>query len=157
VAPTAAQPQPKTELDTAQRLRIVSGRLSRRLRATDGSTATGLTPARISALVNIDRNGPLRLSDLAEAEGLNPTMLSRMVADFVAAGLVERSCDADDRRSAWVAPTPAGHRLAERVRKQRTAAIEAALAGLSFTDRQQIERALPALEALAEQLRQDSR
>ena len=142
-----------TELETAQRLRVVFGRLSRRLRATEAGAAAGLTPARVSALLNIDRTGPLRLAELAEAEGLNPTMLSRMVADFVESGWVERTSDAEDRRSAWVGITPAGHRLAERMRKQRTAAVEAAMSGLAPDARRAIETALPGLEALADELR----
>jgi DNA-binding MarR family transcriptional regulator len=139
-------------LETAQRLRVVIGRLGRRLRPTEAGEAAGLTPARVSALLNVDRNGPLRLAQLAAAEGINPTMLSRMVADLVDAGLMQRSSDPDDRRSAWVSVTRAGRRLAERMRRQRTAAVEAALAELEPSQRDALERALPALEVLAERL-----
>jgi DNA-binding transcriptional ArsR family regulator len=38
------------------------------------------------------------------------------------------------------------------MRRERTAAVNAALAGLSAEQRRRIEKALPALEALAEQL-----
>jgi len=140
------------ELEAAQRLRVVAGRLSRRLRPTEAASAAGLTPARVSALLNVERNGPMRLSLLAAAEGLNPTMLSRMVADLVDAGLLDRTSDPDDRRSAWVEATADGRRLAERMRRQRTHAVEAALAQLDLADRDAIERALPALEALVELL-----
>src|ERR1700756_2205287 len=138
--------------ETAQRLRIVVGKLSRRLRATDSGREAGLTPARVSALLNIDRSRPTRLADLAVAEGLNPTMLSRVIADFVDAGLVERRCDPDDRRSAWVSTTGGAHHLAEQMRRERTAAVEAAMAALTEDQRRAIEQAVPALEALAEQL-----
>jgi DNA-binding MarR family transcriptional regulator len=94
----------------------------------------------------------MRLAQLALSEGLNPTMLSRMVGDLVEAGLLERTSDTDDRRSAWVSATEAGRRLADRMRRQRTAAVEAGLAELDPADRQAIEHALPALEALAELL-----
>ncbi len=140
------------ELETAQRLRVVSGRLSRRLRSTEAGDAAGLTPARVSALLQIERRGPLRLAELAASEGLNPTMLSRMISDMVDAGLLERTCDPDDRRSAWVAATPAGRKLAERMRRQRTSAVEAALEVLEPEQRRAIEQALPALEALSESL-----
>jgi DNA-binding MarR family transcriptional regulator len=56
--------------------------LSRRLRPTAAGAAAGLTPTRISVLFTIARRGPIRLSELAQAEGLNPTMLSRVIADF---------------------------------------------------------------------------
>jgi DNA-binding MarR family transcriptional regulator len=130
----------------------VSARLSRRLRQTGAGDEAGLTPARVSALLNVDRHGSLRLAELAAAEGLNPTMLSRMVADLVEAGLLERSSDPDDRRSAWVSATAAGHRLAQQMRRQRTEAVESALAGLRPAERRAIDQALPALETLADLL-----
>jgi len=80
-------------------------------------------------------------------------MLSRVVAELVESGLVQRASDEGDRRAAWVAPTGAGRRLAERMRRERTDAVNLALAELSDEDRSVIEQALPAFEALAEQLK----
>jgi len=140
-------------LDTASRLRIVVGRLSRRLRQTAAGNAAGLTPTRTSVLLNVVREGPMRLSQLAGSEGLNPTMLSRVVAELVDARLLERSSDAGDRRAAWVKATPAGRRLAERMRRERTDAVNLALEALSEEERRDLEAALPALESLAEQLK----
>lgn len=93
------------------------------------------------------------MAELAESEGINPTMLSRTVADLAGAGLVERVSDANDRRAAWVGITKKGKRLAERMRTERTAAVNAAMGGLSAAERERIERALSALESLAEQLK----
>jgi DNA-binding MarR family transcriptional regulator len=135
----------------------VIGRLSRRLRPTAAGAAAGLTPTGVSILLAVDRNGPTRLSEIADAEAINPTMLSRVVADLVDAGLLERASDERDRRAAWVKATRAGHKLAERMRRERTDAVNLALAGLEETDRRHLERALPALEALAEQLRERRR
>jgi DNA-binding MarR family transcriptional regulator len=145
------------ELETAQRLRVVFGRLSRLLRATDAGTAAELTPTRVSVLLNAVRNGPTRLADVAEQEGLNPTLLSRTVAQLVDEGLVARRADPDDRRSAWVDATPAGRKLAQRIRRERTEAVEAALAGLGEGERRAVEGALPALESLAQQLQERRR
>jgi DNA-binding MarR family transcriptional regulator len=92
------------------------------------------------------------MADLAQAEGLNPTMLSRVVSDLVGAGLFERSCDLNDRQAAWLSVTTRGRRLAERMRNERTAAVNAAMRDLSDQKRRDIEKALPALEALAEEL-----
>jgi DNA-binding MarR family transcriptional regulator len=131
----------------------VLGRLSRRLRPTAAGAAAGLTPTRVSILLAVERNGPTRLSEIADAEGINPTMLSRVVADLVDAGLLERTSDERDRRAAWVKATRAGRKLAERMRRERTDAVNVALAALEETDRRRLEGALPALEALAEQLR----
>jgi len=93
------------------------------------------------------------MAELAEAERLNPTMLSRVVTDLAGAGLVERVSDANDRRAAWVVITKKGKRLAERMRAERTEAVNAAMCSLSAADRRRIEGALPALEALAEELK----
>jgi DNA-binding MarR family transcriptional regulator len=131
----------------------VIGRLSRRLRPTAAGIAAGLTPTRVSILLAVERHGPTRLSEIADAEGINPTMLSRVVADLVEGGLLERTSDERDRRAAWVKATAAGRRLSERMRRERTDAVNLALAQLDEPDRRRIEAALPAFERLAEQLK----
>jgi DNA-binding MarR family transcriptional regulator len=144
---------PALDVDTAARLRVAVGKMHRRLRKTASGAAAGLTPTKISVLFLVSRVGPLRLSELAAAEGLNPTMLSRIVGDLAEAGLLERLSDTGDRRAAWVKATAAGKRLADRMRRERTDALNQALADLAESDRALVERALPALELLAEQLR----
>ncbi|HUY60226.1 MAG TPA: MarR family transcriptional regulator [Solirubrobacteraceae bacterium] len=141
------------DTETTQRLRIVFGRLARVLRTTEAGLAADLTPTRVAVLLNTVRNGPIRLSDVAEQEGLNPTLLSRTVANLAQDGLVTRTADDLDRRSAWLDATAAGRELAAEIRAQRTRAVEAALARLPNEDRKLIEEALPALEQFAEHLR----
>jgi DNA-binding MarR family transcriptional regulator len=143
------------DADSAGRLRVVIGRLSRRLRATPSGLEAGLSPTRISLLLSLVRLDRIRLSELGELEGLNPTMLSRSVTQLVDAGLVGRTSDASDRRAAWVAPTTAGKALARRIREERTDALNAALAGLAPAQRDVLEGSIDALEALAEQLREN--
>ena len=144
------------ELEIAAQLRMVIGRLSRRLRSTAAARDAGLTPTAISLLLTVVRVGPVRLSELAEGEGINPTMLSRVIAGMVQDGLLTRSSDEGDRRAAWVEATAAGRKLAERMRRERTSAVNRALETLSEADRRRIERALPALEALSERLKERS-
>jgi DNA-binding MarR family transcriptional regulator len=153
LSPTA----PALDVDTAARLRVVIGRLSRRLRTTSSGIAAGLTPTRISVLLYVVRSGPVRLSELAAAEAINPTMLSRVVSDLAEAGLLERSSDEGDRRAARVKATAAGRRLAERMRRERTDALNVALDALPGSGRELVERALGALEQLAEQLGERAR
>jgi DNA-binding MarR family transcriptional regulator len=141
------------DIDTASRLRVAIGRLSRRLRSTAAGSAAGLTPTRISVLLTVVRQGPIRLSVLAEAESLNPTMLSRVIADLGDAGLVARVSDDGDRRAAWAEATDKGRKLAERMRRERTDAVNEAMQGLEPADRRLLEQALPALEQLAEHLK----
>jgi DNA-binding MarR family transcriptional regulator len=144
-----------TDTEIAPRLRVVIARLSRRLRPAPAAVAAGLTPTRISLLLHVARAEQIRLAELAESEAINPTMLSRVVAELVHGGLLDRLTDEGDRRAAWVRPTAAGRRLAQRIRRERTDALNLALAKLSDADRRHIEDALPALERLGEVLRDD--
>jgi DNA-binding MarR family transcriptional regulator len=80
-------------------------------------------------------------------------MLSRVISDLVEAGFLERTSDDGDRRAAWVKATRAGKKLAERMRRERTDALNQALEGLPPADRILLEQALPALERLAAQLK----
>jgi DNA-binding MarR family transcriptional regulator len=146
-------PAPALDLDTAARLRASIGKLSRRLRPTAAGAAAGLTPTRISVLFTISRLGPIRLSELADEESLNPTMLSRVIADFAESGLVTRVSDPDDRRAALVQATAAGRKLCERMRGERNDVLGVALGALSEEDRYAIEQALPVLERLAHGLK----
>jgi DNA-binding MarR family transcriptional regulator len=136
------------------RLRMALGITSRYLRSTDAGA--GLTPTELSILATITRRGSLRLTELAEIERVNPTMLSRMAARLVEGGLISREADADDRRAARVEATAAGVALHERIRAERTASLAAHLDELSEDDMRALVAALPALEALAEGLRRDA-
>jgi DNA-binding MarR family transcriptional regulator len=131
---------------------MVIGRLSRRLRPTAAGSAAGLTPTKTAVLLTVVREDQIRISTLAEIENLNPTMLSRAISGLVDAGILERSSDEGDRRAAWVQATPAGIELAQRVRRERTDAVNAAMEMLPAADRRVLAQALPALESLAEQL-----
>ena len=128
-------------------------RLSRRLRPTKAAVAAGLTPTRSAVLQTVARRGAIRLSELAEAEAINPTMLSRVIAELTEGGLLERVSDERDRRAVWVSCSPAGRRLAERIRRERTDALSLGLERLTYEEQELIERAVPALARLAEQLR----
>ena len=82
--------------DAVARLRAAVGRLERRLNS--ASLDVGLTPTQMSVLNAIARQGPVGVGDLATAENLNPTMLSRVVGKLESAGLISRTPDPDDRR-----------------------------------------------------------
>lgn len=141
------------DLETAASLRMAIGKLSRRLRPAPAAIAAGLTPTQISLLLNVARQGPIRLSELAAAEAINPTQLSRSVAHLVDIGAVARASDQGDRRAAWVKPTAAGRRLADKIRRERTDALNLALADLEPDERRRIDDAVPALERLADILK----
>jgi DNA-binding MarR family transcriptional regulator len=142
-----------SDLEVPARLRAVIGKLSRRLSAS--ARGSGLTQTQLSALGVIARLGPIRVSDLAEIEHVNPTMLSRVLAHLDEAGLVRRRPDSDDRRVALVEVTALGRRTHDRLRAERGRALADGLAALSSQERALIEAALPALEALVGAVRRD--
>jgi DNA-binding MarR family transcriptional regulator len=141
----------KDDADAAARLRAIVGAMSRRLNST--ARGAGLTTSQLSTLGVIARQGPLRLSELAEIEHMNPTMLSRVVGTLVEAGLLRRTADPDDRRAGLVEVTATGRRTHDRLREQRGRILADGLAELDATDRKHVERALPALEALVAAIR----
>lgn len=133
------------------RLRIVISRLARQLNAT--STGEGLTPTQASVLGMITFRGPLGLADLADLEGLNPTMVSRVVRKLDEDGLIRRVPDPSDLRSARVEVTAEGALVHERVRELRTRAVSECVERLPEETARQLLGALPAMEALAEALK----
>ena len=106
------------DADLVARLRGVIPRLARELN--DTSTGEGLTPTQYSVLALVRGRGPLGLTELTELEGLNPTMLSRIVKVLDERGLIRRMPDPNDLRAARLEATPAGEQVHDRVRAQRT-------------------------------------
>jgi DNA-binding MarR family transcriptional regulator len=149
---TESTPTLSTDLasDSAARLRAVIGKLSRRLRPT--VAASGLTPSQVSVLFTVVRLGPLGLSELAEIEAMNPTMVSRIIVQLCDAGLIQRKSRQDDRRAAIVTATAAGRRVRERVHNERTQALSTYLATVDEDQLGLLWAALPVLEDLAERI-----
>jgi DNA-binding MarR family transcriptional regulator len=144
------QAQAAVEPEPTARLRAAIGRLSGRLRPTVAGSQ--LTPSQILVLFTIVRLGPLRLSDVAAIESLNPTMLSRLIGQLTDAGLIRRTADPEDRRAALVEATAQGRRLRERIHRERTRALQTYVDELDEPQREILWRALPVLEELAERL-----
>jgi DNA-binding MarR family transcriptional regulator len=140
--PTTATP---TEL--ASQLRLGVMRLSRRLRQ---HAPRDITPSQLSALAVIARDGRLTLSQLAEAERVQPPTITRVVDALVQRGLVERLPSETDRRVAWVAPTAAGLALVEEIRQRRDAYLARHLRALPPDDLDLLARAAELLERLME-------
>src|ERR1700733_1983645 len=129
------------------RLRVALARLARRMRR---HQLAGLTPTQLAALSTVERAGPLRLGDLAAAEGIAPSTLTRMVAVLEDLGYVRRDADPKDARASTLAITPKGHDTLEFLREDGTALLIEWLAMLTHEQRAALATALPALEALAE-------
>jgi DNA-binding MarR family transcriptional regulator len=129
------------------RLRVALARLSRRLRRHE---LAGITPTQLAALATVERSGPMRLGDLAAAEGVAPSTLTRLVTALEESGYVRRDADPTDARASTLAITSRGHEMLERIRAENTRMLAASLEMLTPGQRSALAAALPVLEQLAE-------
>ena len=129
------------------RLRVALARLARRLRKHE---LAGLTPTQLAALATVERSGPMRLGDLAAAEGIAPSTLTRLVTALEESDYVRRHADPSDARASTLAITPRGRDTLERLRTQTTLELAASLRLLTLAQRSALAEALPVLELLAE-------
>jgi DNA-binding MarR family transcriptional regulator len=127
------------------RLRLAVGRLNRRIRV---DSAAVLPPLQTSVLVTLEEHEPLRLSELARREAVTPPTMSRVLAALDDAGLLVRTPDPQDARSALVELSGEGRSMIERLRTERTALLAERLERLPEEQRDALAAALPALEAL---------
>ena len=144
-------PDPSTATDSATALYVQLGRIVRALRRDGDGMPFG--PGSMSALVTLASHpGGLRLGELAEAEGVAPPTLTRIVKALERDGYVDRTPDPDDGRAQRVALTPHGRSIITGGRSSRIAALRHRLDALSPDDRRRIDEALPALGALVDVL-----
>jgi len=137
---------PGAGVDVA-RLRVAIARLSRRLRKHE---LAGLTPTQLSALATIDHAGPVRLGDLAAAERIAPSTLTRLVSALEECGYVRRCAVPGDARASTLAVTDLGHAAIERIRQETTSQLRESLLMLPPDQLAALAAALPALEHLAD-------
>ncbi len=128
------------------RLRVAVLRLSRRLRKHD---LAGLTPSQLSTLSSVGVCGPVRLGDLAAAERIAPSTLTRLVNVLEDRGYLLRQPAPDDARAFLVTMTDSGRDVLERIRAEATSLLSEILSTLPADQLAALEAALPALEQLA--------
>src|SRR5947199_1629234 len=114
----AAATDPRRPAELASQLRMAVLRLSRRLRQ---HAPEDITPSQLSALSIIVRETRLTLSQLADAERVQPPTITRVVDSLVQRGLATRTVSDEDRRVAWVAATAEGRALVDATRRRRDA------------------------------------
>ena len=134
------------DFSTADRLHSAAIHLLRRLRRED--TATGLAPARLSALSVLVFGGPMNLTSLAAAEQVRPPTMTRVVQALETEGLVRREADAGDRRGARLVATARGRRILEAGRRRRVTRLAADLRRLPAAERATLARAAGILARL---------
>lgn len=103
--------------------------------------ASGLSPARLSALSVLVFAGPKTIGELAEAEQVRPPTMSAIVDGLEQDGLARRAADPADRRLVRVQASPKGKRVLERARERRIAALAERLSGLGPDEIETVRRA----------------
>lgn len=130
--------------DLANRLHSTAIHLLRLVRVQD--TATGVAPARLSALSVIVFGGPLSLNDLARAEQVRPPTMSRIVDALETAGLARRRTNPADRRAIMIEATQKGAAILQEGRRRRVHALAKHLTALSPAELDSVGAAVQALE-----------
>jgi DNA-binding MarR family transcriptional regulator len=151
-APPIAVPQnapagPPPDLIDVARLRTALLRLSRRLRRHE---VADLTPTQLSALATVARDGPMKLGDVAAAERIAPSTLTRLVSALEERGYVERAPVPGDARASLLSVTELGTSMLDRIRQETTSMLAANLRTLPADQLAALAAALPALEHLSD-------
>ncbi len=123
--------------------RRVSG-LARMLYGASGSTV----PRGMRSVLFALSAGPLRISQVADQEGIGQSAATRMVARLEATGLVRRERSARDGRVVMVSVTERGRAELEYMREQSRAVMRDVLRGRTARELRQLSQASDALELL---------
>ncbi len=151
---TGQAPPPFTTAHGSRALTDVVTRLRRALRASIRTDYPweSLPMAQVELLQTLAEQAPARIGDLAAQHHLAPSTVSGLIGQMITAGLVIRDTDSSDRRAARVALTDAGHRQLADWQRAHEQRIGRALDQLDAEERAAIDRALPALAHLVENL-----
>jgi DNA-binding MarR family transcriptional regulator len=112
-------------------------------------TPRDMSRSAASVLKTLLDNGPTRITELAKSEAVTQPSMTTLVTRLERDGLVTRTPDPDDARAVRVEITDEGLQRAARMRAERAALLDAALAELEPTERAALEAALPVLEKLS--------
>jgi DNA-binding MarR family transcriptional regulator len=133
----------KTE-ELADRLHSTAIHLLRQVRVQDA--ASGLAPARLSALSVLVFGGAMSLNALAKVEQVRPPTMSRIVDALEAEGLIRRTVNQQDRRAVVLEATEKGTAILWQGRKRRVKFLAGHLLRLSEQERKQVDGAIQAIQ-----------
>ncbi|MFI0819918.1 MarR family winged helix-turn-helix transcriptional regulator [Streptomyces sp. NPDC021098] len=131
----------------AHEIRVVVGRLRRRLRET--YDMEGLTPTQTSVLSRLSKDGPASASGLAAAERVRPQSIALTLGVLDERGLIDRRPDPDDGRRQVISVSEAGHAFIEDNRRAGEEWLARSLeTGFTEDERQAIISSLALLDRL---------
>ena len=140
--------QGKSNDDLARELVVSAVRLVRWLRSADESPV--LTRLQASALGAIIYSGGISPSALADLERVHRPTMTRVISELVARGLITRAKDPQDARGAILRVTDTGLEIWQRGQARTVAPLGERIAALPPREREDLERLLPMVLALAE-------
>jgi MarR family transcriptional regulator, lower aerobic nicotinate degradation pathway regulator len=100
-----------------------------------GAAGRGLSAVDVNVLRTVVASGPLRISELAEWQGVDKSTMTPQVRRLEERGLVERQLDPQDRRGVLVRATPRGRRVRSRMDAEGAAVFDNILRDWSLADR----------------------
>src|ERR687887_2917870 len=110
-----------SSIEAADRFHSAAIHALRHVRRAD--PATGLSPARLSALSVLVFGGPRTLGELAAAEQVRPATMTRIAQSLVEDGYASRAADPEDGRVVRLSATAKGRRVMEQGRERRGSAF----------------------------------
>ncbi|MBC7372767.1 MAG: MarR family transcriptional regulator [Frankiales bacterium] len=122
-------------------------RLARRMRVERADTS--LTLSQLSALSVLERLGAMAPRELAAAERVAPSSLTRLVASLEEQGLLTRTPHATDGRQVLLAASPAGVALVREDRRRREVWLARELDRMPPEDVAVLRQAAAVLDRLA--------
>ena len=136
--------------ELADRLHSTAIHLLRQVRVQDA--ASGLAPARLSALSVLVFGGAMSLNELARAEQVRPPTMSRIVDALESENLIRRTVNPQDRRAVVLEATEKGTAILWQGRKRRVKFLAKHLSQLTEAERNKIDDAIEAIQkAIARQ------
>jgi DNA-binding MarR family transcriptional regulator len=137
--------------EIASALRIVVGRLVRRLRQLHEEG--DLTLSELSVLARLDQSGPLPARLVAEQERVTPQAMSQIVGVLEDRTMITRAPDPDDGRRVLLSASEAGRALlAGRCSTKARRLARALESTLTSAEQNQLAAVLPLIDRLAEGL-----
>lgn len=103
-----------------------------------GRAGQDLSPVDVDLLRAISANGPVRISDLAQWQGVDKSTMSPQVRRLEQRDLIRRRPDPIDQRAVLLTATAKGRRTCQRMDVEGTAVISRALAYWPENDRRDL-------------------
>jgi DNA-binding MarR family transcriptional regulator len=142
-------PEAARTLAVAGELRVLIGKLKRRLR--EESHLGDFTWSQVEVLVRLEREGPATVSSLARAEGVRPQSMGETLSALKTAGLVSGAPDPNDGRQTVLSITDACRDLIRAGRAAREDWLFRAIrTKLAPAEQEELARAVELLKRLVD-------